>query len=144
MAQAGQLGVPVDTIALAGKPKPGLRLESISIPGQVFNGERFAIDVGLESPRAAQAQVELTAEGKVIGSSQADLAPGVNHLRLQAIVNSSGAIALAGKISASGLGEARFENSVTMRSPRVLLVSKDPAASEEHLLRALHALGLSC
>ena len=50
-----------------------------------------------------------------------------------------GAIALAGKISAEGLGEARFENSVTLRSPRVLLVSHDPAASEEHLVRALTA-----
>jgi Mg-chelatase subunit ChlD len=139
MWQASQLSVPVDTIALGGKPRPGLRLESVSIPGQVFNGERFAIDVGLESPRAAEAQVELTAEGKVIGSSQASLGAGMNHLRLQATVNSAGAIALAGKITAPGLGEARFENSVTMRSPRVLLVSKDPVASEEHLLRALQA-----
>jgi uncharacterized membrane protein len=137
--QAEQLGVPVDTIALAGRPKPGLRLESVSIPGQVFSGERFAIDVAVESPRSVPAAVELTAEGKVIGNSQVDLSPGMNRLRLQASVNSVGAIALAGKISAAGLGEARFENSVTMRSPRVLLVSKDPAASEEHLLRALQA-----
>src|SRR6185295_14951236 len=42
-------------------------------------------------------------------------------------------------VSAAGLGEARFEDSVTMRSPRVLLVSKDPAASEQHLLHALQA-----
>ena len=39
----------------------------------------------------------------------------------------------------SDLGEARFEDSVTLRSPRVLLVSRDPAASEEHIIRALHA-----
>jgi len=137
--QAGQLGVPIDTIALAGRPKPGLLLDSVSIPGQVFSGERFAIDVTLDSPRRAHADVELTAEGKVIGASQVDLGAGVNRVRVQATVNSAGAIALAGKISATGLGEARFENSVTIRSPRVLLVSHDPAASEEHLLRALQA-----
>ena len=56
-----------------------------------------------------------------------DLAAGVNHLRLQASVNAVGAIALAGKITASGLGEARFEDAVTLRGPRVLLVSRDPA-----------------
>ena len=28
---------------------------------------------------------------------------------------------------------------MTLRSPRVLLVSHDPAASEEHIIRALHA-----
>ncbi len=137
--QARQLGVPIDTVALAGRPKPGLRLESVTIPGQVFSGERFPIDVAVEAPRAAHARVALTAEGKAIGSSEVDLAAGVNHLRLQASVNSVGAIALAGKISASDLGEARFEDSVTLRSPRVLLVSRDPAASEEHIIRALHA-----
>ncbi len=63
----------------------------------------------------------------------------MNHVRLQALVNAIGAVALAGKISSPTLGEARFEDSVTLRSPRVLLVSHDPAASEEHILRALHA-----
>jgi hypothetical protein len=58
---------------------------------------------------------------------------------VQASVNAVGAIALAGKISAAGLGDARFEDSVTLRSPRVLLVSRDPAANEQHLLRALAA-----
>jgi uncharacterized membrane protein len=137
--QSQQLGVPIDTITLSGRPKPGLRLESISIPGQVFSGEHFAIDVAVESPRTTTAAVELTAEGKTIGASQVGLAAGMNRLRLQASVNSIGAIALAGKISANGLGETRFEDSVTMRSPRVLFVSKDPTTSEEHLLRALHA-----
>src|SRR5262249_31899956 len=137
--QSQQLGVPIDTIALSGRPKPGLRLESISIPGQVFSGERFPIAGAVESPRPATASVELTAEGKTIGASQVELAAGMNRLRLQASVNSIGAIALAGRISANGLGETRFEDSVTMRSPRVLFVSKDPTASEEHLLRALHA-----
>ena len=66
----------------------------------------------------------MTAEGKSIGSSQVELAAGVNHLRLQASVNAVGAIALAGKIARPGLGEARFEDAVTLRSPRVLLVSR--------------------
>ena len=137
--QAQQLGIPVDTIPLAGRPKPGLRLESIAIPGQVFSGERFPVDLSVEAPRAARATVEMTAEGKTIGNSQVDLVAGVNRLRLQASVNAVGAIALAGKISSAALGEARFEDSVTLRGPRVLLVSHDPAQSEQHILRALQA-----
>lgn len=137
--QAQQLGVPIDTVALAGKPKPGLLLEGVGFPGQVFTGERFPIEVTLQSPRAAQATVEMTAEGKPIGNSKVELQQGVNHLRLQASVNSVGAIALAGKISAAGLGETRFEDAVTLRHPRVLFVSKDPPASEEHLERTLAA-----
>jgi len=137
--QAQQLGVPIDTVALAGRPKPGLRLESVAFPGQVFTGERFPIEVTVDSPRAAQANVEMTAEGKPIGSSNVNLEAGVNHLRLQASVNSIGAIALAGRITAAGLGEARFEDAVMLRHPRVLFVSRDPASSEVHLLRTLEA-----
>ncbi len=137
--QAQQRGIPIDTVPLSGRPKPGLLLESVGFPGQVFSGERFPVEVTLESPRAAQAAVEMTAEGKTIGTSQAQLAAGVNHLRLQASVNAVGAIALAGKISAGDLGEARFEDAVTLRHPRALLVSHDPVASEQHLVRTLEA-----
>ena len=137
--QAQQLGIPIDTVRMAGRPKPGLVLESISAPGQVFSGERFPIELTLESPAAVQATVELSAEGKSIGSNQAQLEPGVNHLRVQASINSAGAIALAGRISAAGLGETRFEDALTLRRPRVLLVTRDPAASEVHLARVLEA-----
>jgi Ca-activated chloride channel family protein len=137
--QAQQLGIPVDTVALSGHPKPGLLLDSVTIPGQVFSGERFPVDVTVEAPRSTSATVEMTAEDKPIGGSRVELSPGINHLRLQASVNAAGAIALAGKISAPGLGEARFEDAVTLRGPRVLLVSRDPASSEAHLVRVLEA-----
>jgi Ca-activated chloride channel family protein len=137
--QAQQLGIPIDTVSLAGRPKPGLLLDSVAFPGQVFSGERFPVDVTVQSPRAARATVDMLAEGKPIGTNHVDLVAGTNHLRLQASINSVGAIALAGKISAGGLGETRFEDAVTLRSPRVLLVSRDPAAAEEHLVRTLTA-----
>ena len=137
--QAQQLGIPVDTAPLAGRPKPGLLLNSVTLPGQVFSGERFPIEVTVESPSTVEANVDLSAEGKSLASSKVKLAKGVNHLRLQASVNSTGAVDLAGKISAQGLGEAAFEDAVTLRSPRVLLVSRDPEASEEHLVRTLQA-----
>ena len=137
--QAQQLGIPVDTMALAGRAKPGLMLESVSFPGQVFSGERFPVDVTLESPASAQASVELFAEGKPIGTNQVQLGEGANHLRLQASVNSAGAITLAGKISAGSLGDARFEDAVTLRKPRALVISHDPPESEAHLEHVLES-----
>jgi secreted protein with Ig-like and vWFA domain len=137
--QAQQLGIPIDTVPLAGHARPELLLESVGFPGQVLSGERFPVEVTLESPRAASAAVEMTAEGKVIGQSSVPLEAGANHLRLQATVNAAGAIALAGKISAPGLGETRFEDAVMLRRPRVLLVSHDPAESESHLVQTLEA-----
>ena len=137
--QARQLGIPVDTIPLEGRARPGLVLQSVSFPGQVFSGERFPVELTLQSPRATPAEVEMTAEGKTIGASRVELVEGANRLRFEASVNSSGAIALAGKISAAGLGETRFEDAVALRRPRVLLLSRDPASSEQHLVRALEA-----
>ena len=137
--QAQQLGVPVDTIALPGRPKPDLQLEAVGIPPQVFSGERFPLDVTLRSPRAAKATMDITAEGKSLGSSQVDLVAGVNRFRAHANLTAVGAIDLAGTISAPGLGQARFESAITLRRPRVLLLSRDPAGTEGHLLHTLEA-----
>ena len=99
--QAQQMGIPIDTVALAGRPKPGLRLEGVSIPGQVFSGERFPIDVSVEAPAAQRTpRSNSPPRARPSAHSQMELAAGVNHLRLQANVNAVGAIALAGKIAA--------------------------------------------
>ncbi|HTM50828.1 MAG TPA: VWA domain-containing protein [Bryobacteraceae bacterium] len=137
--QARQLGVPVDTYPLAGRPKPGLRLESLSLPSQVFSGERFPIDISLNSPRRSTAQVEITAEGKPIGASRVQIEAGLNHFRVHTSVSTAGAVDLAGKISAADLGEARFEQAVTLRRPQALLITQDPPGTEKHLLSTLVA-----
>src|SRR5579864_2129995 len=137
--QAQQLGVPIDTIALAGSPKPDLRIESVSLPSLVFSGERFPIDVTVSAPRRAQARVEVAAEGKTLGLSDVTLEPGVNHLRVRASVTTTGAVDLAGKISGAGLGQARFNEAVTIRQPRALLISQDPPGTEAHLQKTLES-----
>src|SRR5262245_41102800 len=137
--QAQQLGIPVDTISLAGRPKPDLQLEAVGIPPQVFSGERFPVEVSLRSPKATKATVEITAEGKSLGASTVDLIAGLNHFRAHANVTAVGAIDLAGTISAPGLGQTRFESAITLRRPRALLLSHDPAGTEGHLLHTLEA-----
>src|SRR6185369_8542219 len=115
------------------------RLESLSLPSQVFSGERFPIDISLDSPRRSTAQVEITAEGKSLGTSRVQIEQGLNHFREHASVSAVGAVDLAGKISAADLGEARFEQAVTLRKPQVLLLSQDPAATETNLMQTLEA-----
>ncbi len=137
--QAGQLGIPIDTFALAGRPKPDLRLESASIPGTVFSGERFPVDLKVLSPRAASAVVEIAADGKVLGAVPAKLDAGVNDIRAHSVVASDGAVDLSGAIRAEGLGEVRFAQAVNLRRPRVLWISEDPAGTETHLLKTLEA-----
>ena len=135
--QAQQQGVPVDTYALNGRPKPLLRLESVSAPSTVFTGERFPIDLVVSTPRASKARVELGAEGKALGSQDLDLAAGESRVRLHASLGISGAVEVQGKLSAENLGEVRFTQAVTLRRPRLLYLSQDPAGSETHLLNVL-------
>ena len=137
--QAQQRGVPIDVIPLAGRPRPSLMLESVSMPPQVFSGERFPVDITLDSPRVAQATVEIAAEGKPLGASRVNLSAGTNQFRAHASVSATGAIELAGRIGAPGLGEAHFDSSLTLRRPRVLLVTNDPADAEAHLIHTLEA-----
>ena len=137
--QAQQRGVAIDVIPMQGRPRPSLVLESVSMPAQVFSGEQFPVDLTLDSPRAAQASVEIVAEGKPLGVSRVNLSEGVNHVRAHASVTASGAIELAGRVGAPGLGDAHFEDALTLRRPRAVLVSRDPPEAEAHLVRLLDA-----
>ncbi|MDQ6676305.1 MAG: hypothetical protein M3Z09_03315, partial [Acidobacteriota bacterium] len=137
--QARQLGIPIDTFAMAGRPKPNLRAEAVSFPSEVFSGERFPIDLTVSSPAKTSAEVEISAEGKKLGVSTVALEPGENRLRVRSSLTATGAVDLAGLIHTADLGDARFEQAVTVRRPRVLILSQDPTGSEDHLTHALAA-----
>lgn len=137
--QARQLGVPVDTIPLSGRPRPQLHLEAVALPGQAFTGERFPIDVTVSSPKRANATVEISAEGKVLGTNSVSLQPGTNYLRVQASLTTTGAVDLGGRLSSPALGEVRFAQAVALRRPRLLMVSGDPPGTGTHLLKSLEA-----
>ena len=137
--QAQQLGVPIDTFAMAGRPKPNLRAESVSFPAEVFSGEHFPIDLTVTAPSPSAATVEISAEGKTLGTSSVQLEAGENHLRVRSSLMATGAVDVAGLLHTAALGDARFEQAVTVRRPKVLLLSQDPAGSEDHLTHALTA-----
>jgi Ca-activated chloride channel homolog len=137
--QAAQLGVSIDTIALAGSAQPQLKTEAVGIPGAVFTGEKFPVDLTIYSPRATAATVDLAAEGKQIGTHPIALQQGENRIRIRTSLNAAGAIDISGKIQAQGLGESRFENAVAVRRPRVDWVSDDPAGTDQHILEVLNA-----
>jgi Ca-activated chloride channel homolog len=137
--QAQRLGVPIDTVALAGRPQPTLRLESVTVPTVAFTGEQFPVDLSIASPAAVSGTVEISAEGKVLGSNPVKLEKGDNQVRVHASLTAAGALSLAGVVRANGLGEIRFDRAVTLRRPKVLFISQDPAGSETHLLETLSA-----
>ena len=135
--QAQQLGIPIDTFALNGRPEPALHLESISLPSIAFTGEQFPIDLVVSSPKAGPAEVELSAEGRTLGKTQVQLAAGDNPVRLHASLNTPGALDLSIAVRASG--EVRFDQAVMLRQPKVLYVTGDNAANNSHLTSTLAA-----
>ncbi len=137
--QARLLGVPVDTWALPGTHRPSLRLESVTLPPQAFRGEKFTVEIEIESPRAASATVEITADGKRIGLAPAALQQGATTVRVRAQVDTEGATLLRGRIAAGDLGELRFHRAIVLRRPRLLLVTRDGADVLRHLRQTLAA-----
>ena len=137
--QAKQLDIPIDTYLLPGRRKPELRLEGVSFPALAYTGEQFPIDVVIESPSTGQAQLELAAEGIVLGKSNVTLSKGPNPVRLHASLNTPGALDLSLRIDSPQLGDLRYDHALEVRRPKVLYFSNDSAAENEHLTGALSA-----
>ena len=137
--QAQRLGIPIDTFSLDGRPQPNLRLESVSLPTLAFTGEQFPVDLNVSSPRAVAGTVEISAEGKLLGSNRVALEQGSNRIRVHASLTAAGALNLSGVIRAENLGEIQFDRAVTLRRPKVLFVTQDPPGTEKHLMDTLTA-----
>lgn len=137
--QAQQLRIPIDTFALAGRPKPALHLDSISFPANAFTGEQFPIDLVVSTPKPGPAEIELAAEGRQIGKTEAQLEGGANPVRMHASLNTPGSLDLSVAIHSSNAGEVRFEQAVTLRRPKVLFVSGDDMDKDAHLTQTLAA-----
>ncbi len=137
--QAQQLGIAIDTFALKGRPKPALRLESISLPSLAFTGEQFPIDLVVSAPKAETAEVEMAAEGHSLGKTNVSLNAGENPVRLHASLNTPGALDLSIAIRSGGEGEVRYDQAVMLRRPKILYVSQDAGTVDSHLSSTLAA-----
>ena len=138
IAELQRLHVPVDTIPLAGRPNTGLHLNSLSIPREAYAGEQIPIDLTIDSPRSVHASIEISAEGKNLGTNPIELASGANLVRVHARVNSSGATSISGRVFAGNLGELPFEHAIQLRRAKVLYLSQDPPGTETNLLGAFN------
>jgi uncharacterized membrane protein len=137
--QARQLGIPIDTVVLPGRPEPRLRLSSASLPSEAFTGEKFPIDLRVESPSASPGTLEISAEGRSLGSSAVSLEPGANRLHVTASLATPGAIDLVVAVRTPSLGDLRFEQAISLRRPRLLYLSMDARGMESHIISTLQA-----
>ncbi len=121
--QAQQLGIPIDTFALKGRPEPALRLESISLPAIAFTGEQFPIDVVVSTPKPGRPKSSFPRKGGRWARRRSRLPSGANPMRLHASLNTPGALDLSIAVRAQA-GEVRFDQAVMLRRPKVLYISR--------------------
>jgi uncharacterized protein YegL len=136
--QARQLGIPVDTFPLPGLANSRLRLDRVSLPPVAYAGERFPVELLIESPQAAPALVQVLVEGKPLGRSETQLAAGLNRVPLQISVAVPGALELTARVE-SALGSATRTLALHLRKARMLLVSQDPPGADDFLRAILEA-----
>jgi len=137
--QAKQLSIAVDVVPMKGRDRPGIALESVSMPPNAFSGERFAVEMVIKAPRDAKGSIDIQAEGKLLGTSPVQIANGVNRLRVQANVAAVGSVDVGLTLKAEGLGEVRYDQAINLRRPKILYVSQDPAGTEKNLMQAFAA-----
>ena len=137
--QAKELGVAVDVVPLAGRPKPEIRMESVSMPPVAFSGEKFPIELVVESPKRSQGTIDLQAEGKTLGSSTVQLEQGMNRLTLHANVATAGAVDIGVALKSGGTGEVHYDQVVNLRRPKILYVTQDPSGTGKNFMDALVA-----
>lgn len=143
IAELRRMQVPVDTVPLSEAAGNRLTVASVAMPHDGFAGEELPVDLTVVSPSAAEASVQLQADGKMIGSQTVHLAAGSNHLRLHARVNTIGAISVTGAVAAANFGPADFTEVVQLRRAGVLYLSEDPAGTSANLLNTLKTAGFS-
>ncbi len=141
--QASRRNVPVDTVALKGRTEPELRMAGLRLPRHAFAGEQFPVEFEVDSPGNAETRLELFAEGRPIGSDTILLAAGRNTVTARASIESPGATLLEGILRGAESGELRFAGSVTIRTPRALLVSPDPLEHNAPLAEVTVASGFT-
>jgi Ca-activated chloride channel homolog len=135
--QARQLGIPIDVLPVAGISNASLKIDEVWTPQVIYAGERFPIELVLQSAAAETVEVEILAEGKLLGKSSSNVKPGANRLFVEIQLASPGAILVSGKVTGKQGGAARFQHMAQIHKAKFLLISQDPAGSESNLANVL-------
>ena len=133
--------IPIDTVALPGRPNPHLRVTGLRIPARAYAGERFPIEFEVESPAEGSARLRLSAEGRTIGTASLLLSKGRTSVTARARIDSPGATLIEGLLTTEAGGDLRFAGAVAIREPQALLISPDTAEQNGPLSSVLSAAG---
>lgn len=133
-------GVPVDVVTVKRKDGPEVSLSNLQVPGNLRQGEEFALKVAVDSNFAGPGRLQILEDGKVISEKAVELKTGANLFTEQLIAKARGSVNYTARVVASGDTIAQNnENqsySVVKGKPRALLVEGHPDQKEAANLEA--------
>jgi len=138
--------VRVYTVPLEARTEPDVWIESMAAPPAVTAEEQFPIEVNVFSDIDTVSNVELRNGSEVLGSHQAHLVPGLNHVDFDTrLSEKSNTVVLTAAIKSEGdafPANNIFRQPVVVKTkPRVLYIESH-APSVQYLQKALTTEGL--
>lgn len=129
-----QENIRVYTAPMSARTDGDSWIEDVAAPADVTEGERFAVQVHIDSQRAAAGEIELRSGPKTLARKAIVLAPGSNTVALDAVVEGeTGPVQLE---ASARIGDDPFtENNVFRKSvvvlgpPRILYVEGHPESA---------------
>lgn len=140
-------GVEISYVLFSREQTSDVRITEFTSPARVNEGQEFDISVSVEADEATSATLLLYTGNQLIDEANVTLLAGINNFTLTQRSSESGFLNFSAQLIVDGEGDTFTQNntlgtfSQVIGQPRVLLVSSDPAETN-NLLPALEGAGI--
>lgn len=143
LAAAG--GAQLNVVELPTLSGPEVRLQTLNTPDTLHEGERFDLEMTLESNLATQSEVQIFADGRLIAREPVKLNPGSNRFIFPMTAGEQGFSTFQARLTPAEdtlLPNNRLDTFSLVEGPVQVLVVADKPAEARNLVAALTAGGL--
>ena len=144
VAQAAADGIPIDVVPITGLSTRDLRIDSVTAPASIWQGEQPNLLVSVATEVAGAARLELLIDGTPVSAQELMLPAGLSTFSFPLPVLNAGFHELGVRVSGDETVDQVVENNaapvalIVRDEPRVLLVAQagsDPIRLENALVR---------
>ena len=121
IAQAARDGIPIDVVQVAGAGNDDLRVDSVTAPAAIWQGESPNVLVSVSSVVAGNAQLDLVVDGGVVASQDAELPAGLSTYAFTVPELEAGFHSLSVQVS----GDASMDQFADNNSAPLALIVRD-------------------
>ena len=129
VGQAARDGVPIDVVKVAGAGNDDLRVDSVTAPAAIWQGEKPNVLVSVSTVTAGKAHLELVVDNGVVATQDADLATGLSTFSFAMPELGPGFHSMSVRVSGDPSMDQFAENNaaplalIVRDAPHVLLIS---------------------